>query len=99
MGGNLARLLFDLLSRLKDCRSSLPSPGGHRRRRPHATDLHIRGKADAEISALFPQLPLLAAPPLIAGKPEGLVERPLIIAAVVNQAGCGLKGKFLGPGE
>ncbi len=56
-------------------------------RRPEAADFDVVADADSEVAALLAELRLFLAQPLVVDVLERLVERQLVVAAVVAQAG------------
>ena len=86
----------DLAAWLEADRAALPADASHRRRRADPADLDVGREPDAEQLLALPAQPLLLAPqPLVVGHLEGLIERRLVVARVVDDAGLGREGKLV----
>ena len=67
--------------------TAFPTTRGHRSRRAHPADLHIRGKSNTEVSSLFAQFCLLLAQSLVIRHLKRLVERSRIVATIISHSG------------
>src|ERR1041384_267463 len=75
---------------------AFPSAGGGRLRRTDRADFYVSRNTDAYDTSLLASLLLLVAHRLVVGHRKSLVERALIIAAVIEQTGCGLERELGG---
>src|SRR5438132_6091566 len=78
---------------------ALPAAGGHCLRWTKRADLDVTRHANAHQTACGSGLLLFFAQFLVAGKVESLVERRLVISAVVIQSGSRVKGKLVCRGK
>src|SRR2546421_5075152 len=88
-----------LASRFYAYRGALPSAGRGRCRWPDSAYLYISRYANAHQAAFFAGLFLLLAQFRISGHFERFLQSALIVAAVVEQAGCGFEWEFTGSRE
>src|SRR5205809_2040214 len=80
-------------------RGALPSAGGSRSRWSDSAYLHISRYANAHQAAFFAGLFLLLAQFRISGHVERFLQSALIVAAVIEEAGCCFEREFAGGRE
>ena len=79
--------------------AALPTARGQRRGGAHGTDLDVSGEADADVAAFFPRPRLLGAKLLVTHHLQRLVQRALVVAAVIGQPGGHRQREIVGLGE